>query len=319
MFDLVLGVLSIVRALCRRHGDLVIENLLLRHQLAVITRPTRRRRVRFRRLDTLLWVLIHRLRRDWRAHLLLVGPDTVVRWHRTGWRWYWRWYWRWRSRSAGGRPRLSPEVQQLIARKSRENPLWGSARIRGELRTLGIAVSTRSFRRSRPRGPARAPSQTWRTCLAKHAHAIWAADLFTVQTRTFKTRYVVLFITHGRRALLHLTVTAHPTAPWAWRQLVEATAWGRRPKHLIRARDRVYGGDVSARAKALGSDTGLTPVRAPRANASAERVSGTLRRECLDHVIPMSELPWNDSRLVTGAPTTAALKRSEWPMVHEVM
>jgi len=280
-----LGVFSIVRALCRRHGDLVVENLLLRHQLAVITRPTRRRRVRFRRLDTLLWVLIHCLRRDWRAHLLLVEPDTVVRWHRTGWRWYWRW----RSRSAGGRPRLSPDVQHLIARMSHETPLWGSERIRGELRTLGIAVSTRSFRRSRPRGPARAPRQTWRTFLAKHAHAIWAADLFTVQTITFKTLYVVLFITHGRRELIHRAVTAHPTAAWVWRQLVEATAWGRRPKHLIRARDRVYGGDFPARAKALGSDTVLTPVRASRANAIAERVIGTLRRACLDHVIPLND------------------------------
>jgi transposase InsO family protein len=180
-------------------------------------------------------------------------------------------------------------VQQLIARISRENPRWGSERVRGELLKLGIAVSNRSVRRYRWRGPGRPRSQTWRTFLRNHAHAIWAVDLFTVQTLTFKTLYVLFFITHGRRELLHLAVTAHPTAAWVWRQLVEATAWGRRPKHLIRDRDRVYGGDFRGRATALGIDSVLTPVRAPRANAIAERVIGTLRRECLDHVIAVDE------------------------------
>ena len=263
----------------------MLENLLLRHQLAVLTRPTRRRRVRFGSFDRLLWVLVRRLRRDWRHHLVVVTPDTVIRWHRAGWRLYWRW----RSRSRGGRPRLTPEVQELIARMSRDNPLWGSERIRGELLKLGIAASNRSIRRYRWPRPARPPSQRWRTFLTNHAHAIWAADLLVVQTLTFKTLYVLLFIAHGRRELVHLAVTAHPTAAWVWRQLVEATPWDRRPKHLIRDRDRVYGGDFRQRAAALGIETVLTPVRAPRANAVAERVIGTLRRECLDHVIPLGE------------------------------
>jgi transposase InsO family protein len=170
-----------------------------------------------------------------------------------------------------------------------ENPLWGSERIRGELLKLGLAVSNRSIRRYRWHNPGRPPSQTWRTFLHTHAHAIRAADLFTIQTLTFKTLYVLLFITHGRRELVHLAVTAHPTAAWVWRQLVEATPWGRRPKHLLRDRDAVYGGDFRERAETLGIDTVLTPVRAPRANAIAERVIGTLRRECLDHVIPLNE------------------------------
>jgi transposase InsO family protein len=122
-----------------------------------------------------------------------------------------------------------------------------------------------------------------------HAHAIWAADLFTIQTLTFKTLYVLLFIAHGRRDLVHLAVTPHPAAAWVWRQLVEATAWGRRPKHLIRDRDAVYGGDFRQKARRLGIETVLTPVRAPRANAIAERVIGSLRRECTDHVIPLDE------------------------------
>jgi transposase InsO family protein len=263
-----------------------MENLLLRHQLAVLTRPTRpRRRVRFRRLDKLLWVVVRYVRRDWRRHLVVVTPDTVVRWHRAGWRLYWRW----RSRSAGGRPPLSAEVRELIGRMSRENPLWGSERIRGELLKLGVAVSNRSIRRYRWRGPGRRPSQTWRAFLRNHAGAIWAADLFVVQTLTFKTLYVLLFIAHGRRELVHLAVTPHPTAAWVWRQLVEATSWGRRPKHVIRDRDAVYGGDFRQRARRLGIETVLTPARAPRANAIAERVIGSLRRECLDHVIPLDE------------------------------
>jgi transposase InsO family protein len=167
--------------------------------------------------------------------------------------------------------------------------LWGAERIRGELRTLGIVVSNRSIRRYRPPGPTRPPSQTWRTFLANHAHALWAAELCAVQTLTCKTLYVLLFIAHGRRELVHLAVTAHPTAAWVWHQLVEATPWGRRPTHLIRDRDAVDGQDFRERAKARGIATVLTPVRAPRANAVAERVIGSLRRDCLDHVIPVDE------------------------------
>jgi transposase InsO family protein len=119
--------------------------------------------------------------------------------------------------------------------------------------------------------------------------SIWAADLFTGQTPTFRTLYVLLLITHGRRELVHVHVTAHPTAAWVWRQLVEATAWGRRPRHLVRDRDAVYGGDFAARAQGLGIETVLTPVRAPRANAITERVVRTLRNDCLDHLIPLNE------------------------------
>jgi transposase InsO family protein len=173
---------------------------------------------------------------------------------------------------------------------ARENPPWGSERIRGELRKLGITVCNRSVRRYRSPGSPRPPSQTWRTFITNHAHAIWGTDLFVVQTLTFNTLYVLLFIAHGRRELVHLAVTAHPTAAWVWRQLVEATPWGRRPKRLIRDRDRVYGGDFQARASGLGIETVLTPVRAPRANAVAERLIGTLRRECLDHLIPVDEV-----------------------------
>ena len=169
----------------------------------------------------------------------MVTPETVVRWHRQGWRLFWRW----KSRSRGGRPHLSPEVRDLIVTMSRENRLWGTERIRRALLKLGIVVSNRSIRRDRWRGPARSPSQTWRTFLRNHAHHLWAADLFTVQTLTFKTLYVLVFIAHGRRELVHVNVTASPTAAGVWRQIIEATPWGQKPRHLLRDRDAVYGRD----------------------------------------------------------------------------
>jgi hypothetical protein len=174
MLDLLVVTLAVLRDACHSRGDLVLENLLVRHQRAVLTRPTRRRRARFRRPDKPLWVLVHRLRRDRWRHLEVVTPDTVVRWHRAGWRQYWRW----RSRAPVGRPRLSAEVRAPIARTSQDNPLWGSERIRGELLQLGLVVSNRSIRRYQWRPPGRPPSQTWGTFLRSHVGI--AAPLLSV-------------------------------------------------------------------------------------------------------------------------------------------
>ena len=274
---------AFVRRSVASRADLAAENLLLRQQLAVLTRPTRKR-PRLRRRDKLFWVLARRLGRPWRQHLIIVRPETVLRWHRQGWRLYWRS----RSRLRLGRPRLSAEARDLIARMARDNPRWGSERIRGELPKLGITVSKRSVQRYRRRGPARPQSQTWRTFLANHAGAIWTADLCAVQTLTFKTLSVLVLIAHGRRELVHVAVPAHPAA-WVWRQVVEATAWGRRPRFLLRDRDSVFGGAFGSPLAALGIEQLLTPVRAPRANAVAERLIGTLRRECLDHLVVINE------------------------------
>src|SRR5262249_19300676 len=149
--------------------------------------------------------------------------------------------------------------------------------------------SKSSIQRHRRRGPARPPSQTWRTFLRNHRPSIRAADLLTVQTLSFRTLYVLVFVRHARRELLHPNVTASPTAAWIWRQLVEATPWGRQPRYPVRDRDAAYGRDVVRRARGLGIETLLTPVRAPRANAVAERLVGTLRRECLDHLVVVNE------------------------------
>ncbi len=142
------------------------------------------------------------------------------------------------------------------------------------------------YRRQALRRP---PSQSWRTFLRNHASSIWAADRCTVQTLTFRTRYVFVVIDHDRRRIRHWNVTEHPNAPWIWQQMIEATAWGQQPGFLIRDRDRSDGGDFIARARRIGIETILTPLHAPNANAIAERVIGTLRRECLDHVIAVNE------------------------------
>jgi transposase InsO family protein len=286
VLELLWLLLTTVLAWGRPRQDLVLENLLLRHQLAVLTRPTRTRpRARLRTWDKVRWVLARRWCADRREHLAIVTPDTVVGWHRQGWCLFWRW----KSRSRGGRPHLSPEVRELIATMSRENPLWGTERVRGELLKLGIVVSNRSIRRYRWRGPRRPPSQTWRTFLRNHSHHLWAADLFTVPMLTFKTLYVLVFIAHGRRELVHVNVTANPTAAWVWRQLIEATPWANNPRHLLHDRDAVYGRAFRQRARRVGVDSIATPVRAPRANAVVERAIGTLRRECLDRLIVLDE------------------------------
>ena len=221
----------------------------------------------------------------WKSQLRIVQPETVIGWHRKGWRLYWSW----RSRSRLGRPRLSPEVRELIARMSRDNPLWGTERIRGELLKLAIVVSNRSIRRYRWRGPKREASQRWRTFLRNQIKGIWAADLFVVQTIRFQTLYVFFVLRHERRELIRCNVTASPTAAWIWRQVIEATAWGRQPQHLIRDRDNVYGADFGSKLAGLGIEDIRTPYRAPIANSVAERLVRTFRQECLDHVIVVNE------------------------------
>ena len=154
---------------------------------------------------------------------------------------------------------------------------------------LGLVVPRRSIRRHRGRGPAHPTSQTWRRFLAHHAHHLWAAYLLTVQTLTFKALYVLAFIAHRRRELRRVNVTANPAAAWAWRPLIEATPWGQQPCHLLRDRDAVHGRDVRQRTRRIGIDAIATPTASPRANAANEKLLGTLRRECLDHLIILDE------------------------------
>jgi putative transposase len=167
-------------------------------------------------------------------------------------------------------------------RLARENPLWAAVRIRSELLARGHDVSRESVRRYRLKALRRSPSPSWRSFLRNHRYEIWASDFFTVPTLTMSTLYVFFVVSHDRRRIEHFNVTRHPTADWVWRQLIEATPWNRSPRFLIRDRDRASGGDFIARATRISIQTVLTPVHAPQANALAERVIETLRRECVD-------------------------------------
>lgn len=268
----------------RGRRALVLENLALRHQLQVALRGDPR--LRIRQHDRVLWVWLRQLwPGGWRRHLVFVQPETVVGWHRKGWRLYWTW----KSRTRLGRPRLGAEVRELICLMSRENPLWGSERIRGELLKLGIAVSNRSIRRYRWRSPSPVGTQRWRSFLSNELKGIWAADLLVVQTVGFRTLYVFFFITHARREMVHFNVTSSPTAAWIWQQVINATPWGRKPSHLVHDRDTVYGRAFDSKLGRLGVVGIKTPVRAPRANSIAERAVRTLRQECLDHVIVINQ------------------------------
>ncbi len=284
MFSLLAALLVQLRNALADRRDLLLENAALRQQLAIYQR--RGNRPPLTLADRLFWVWLSRSWRRWRSALFIVQPETVIRWHRAAWKRYWTWKSQHRSR---GRPRLAPEVRDLIIRMARENPFWGAQRIRGELLGLGYEVGRETVRRYMHEARRRRPSQTWRTFLRNHAPDIWACDFFAVPTLSFRTLYVFFFIEHGRRRLLHVNVTAHPTANWVWCQLIQATPWGEQPRFLLRDRDASFGRAFVARARAIGIETVLSPFRCPQANAIAERMVGTLRRQCLDHVIVLNE------------------------------
>ncbi len=270
-----------VRAYCKPKAQLVAENLCLRQQLVVLKR--RQPRPRLRDADRRFWILAYRGFTDWQGALILVQPDTVLGWHRKGWKAYWRWRSR---RSAGsGRRRIAPELRALIRRMARENALWGQRRIQAELARLGFMVCARTVAKYMRRPYNGVPSPGWRQFLTQHAQHIWACDLFTVQTLWFRTLYVFFVIHHGTREIVSLHVTAHPTAEWLAQQLVEACGPEREPpRFLIHDRDGCYGAAFNRRVRSLGVKQIRTPVRAPRANAIAERWIRTVRSECLDHI-----------------------------------
>ena len=258
------------------------ENLALRRQLAAYIE----RGIRPRRLDHAGRVSLSVLSRlfNWRDGIVIVRPSTVIRWHRLGWRIFWRW------KSRAGRPRIPPQLQRLICRMAMENPLWGEERIANELLVkLGIRVSPRTVRKYMPKRPPGVPrgDQRWSTFLRNHAKCIIACDFFVAVTATFRMLYVFVVIEHGTRRLAHVNVTAHPTAEWTLQQLREFTQ--DRHRHLIHDRDRIFSRQLDDSIEALGLEVLRSPVASPKANAICERVIGTIRRECLDWLIPMSE------------------------------
>ena len=281
---LLTDVACLVAFSCRPRRSLEAENLFLRRQLALY----RERGIQPRRVDAATRVSLALLSRlvAWRDALVIVRPETLIRWHRAGWRLFWR------HKSRPGRPPIPLELRQLIRRLATENPLWGEERIANELLLkLGLRVSPRTVRKYMPKRPPGRPrgDQRWSTFLGNHAKAIVACDFFVTVTATFRLLYAFVVIAHGARRVLHFNVTDHPSAEWTLQQLREVVGADLKYRYLIHDRDCIFARRLDESIKNLGMTVLKSPPHSPKANAICERVIGTIRRECLDWVIPLSE------------------------------
>jgi len=268
----------------KSRAALQLENMALRHQIGVLQRSANKRLPLYNS-DRLFWAGLSQVWSEWRSGLVIVKPETVLGWHRNAFRMFWTWRVR---RGKPGRPPVSPEVRALIRRMSRDNPGWGAPRLHGELLRLGIdigetSVSKYLVRRRKP------PSQTWRTFLQNHLQDLVSVDFFTVPTIRFQVLYVFLVLAHERRRIVHFAVTAHPTAEWTAHQRREAFPWETAPRYLLRDRDRIFGQEFVNQVKAMGIQQVLSAPRSPWQRAYIERLIGSIRRECLDHVIVFNE------------------------------
>ncbi len=259
------------------------ENLALRHQLNIVSRSARKR-VWLCKSDRLLFIWLYRLWPGVLGSVVIIQPETVVRWHRRGFKAFWRW----KSRGRPGRPKIPREVRDLIRQISLANPLWGAPRIHGELLKLGIEVAQTTVAKYMAKG-RHPPSQSWKTFLRNHAEGIASIDFFVVPTATCKLLFGLLIIRHERRQLVHVDVTANPTADWIARQIFEAFPWDTAPRYLIRDRDGAYGEVFKRRVKGMGIRDRPRAPRSPWQNAYVERLIGSIRRECLDHLIIFGE------------------------------
>ena len=275
--------ITFVLCLLKSQRQLVVENIALRQQVAMLRQSVKRPRPSV--ADRLFWIIYSRYVNGWRNLLHSLHPDTVVRWHRQGFRCYWRW------KSQGpnpGRPPINSDLRKLIREMQATNIGWGAPRIHGELLKLGIEVSQATVSKYMQRSN-KPPSQTWRTFLDNHVTDLVSIDFFTVPTATFRILYVFVVLRHDRRQVVHFNVTQNPTAQWTAQQLVEAFPFDSAPRFLLRDRDAIYGEKVQRRIRSLGIKEVVTAPRSPWQNPYCERVIGSCRRDCLDHVIVLNE------------------------------
>jgi transposase InsO family protein len=275
--------LAFLGASFRSRTALQLEILALRHQLGVLQRSVKRPKLS--PADRFLWAWLSSVWNGWESHVSIIKAATVIGWHRKGFGLFWSWK---IHHGKPGRPAVPKEVRELIRMLSRENPLWGAPHIHGELLKLGINIGETSVSKYmvRHRKP---PSQTWRTFLDNHLKTMVSVDFFVVPTIRFQILYVFLVLAHERRRILHFAVTAHPTAEWTAQQMREAFPWDTVPRYLLRDRDRIFGHDFVKQVKAMGIKQVLSAPRSPWQRAYIERVIGTIRRECLDHLIVFNE------------------------------
>jgi putative transposase len=275
--------LAFVAPWCRSSTSLRLENLALRHQLAVYKQ--RVPRPRLRPSDRVFWAWLARLWSGWHTALAFVQPRTVIAWQRKRFRDHWR---RLSQQGTSGRPAIIKEVQDLIRAMWQANPTWGSPRIVGELRKLGLDVAKSTVQKYRPR--VRKPSSpTWKTFLTTHVHDIVACDFFIVPTATFRVLFVFIMLAHERRRIVHFNITEHPTAQWTAQQIVEAFPWDTAPRYLLRDRDAIYGTAFQSRVKNLGIKEVKIAPHSPWQHPYCKRLIGSIRRDVLDHVIVLND------------------------------
>ena len=282
MFGVILAVLRSLGAAFQPRRQLLLENLALRHQLVVLNRNAEK--PQFSNPDRLLWICLRAVWSRWERALTIIQPQTVIGWHRAGFRLYWRW----KSRRVGGRPPIGRELIQLIHRMWQANPTWGSPRIRDELAKLGLQVSDSTIRKYRPIRP-RSSSQSWRTFLHNQTKQIAAIDFFTVPTAMFRVLFVFIVLAHARRKVVHFAITEAPSAFWAGQQLVNAFPFETAPRFFLRDRDGIYSAEFVCRAASLGMEEKVIAPRSPWQNPYVERLIRSLRRDYLDHVIVFNE------------------------------
>ena len=283
MLTALVVVLRAVGLMCRGHHTVALENLALRQQLVALRRTVKRPHIRA--TDRFFWIVLANAWRDWRDALVFVQPDTVVRWHRE----WLRYRWSARSRQKRpGRPITDAAIRTLVAQMEAANPLWGAPRIHGELRKLGIDVSERTVSRLLHRGH-RSPMQTWRTFLANHVTALVSMDFFTVPTVTGRVLFVLVLLAHQRRRVVRVAITDHPTAEWTAQQIIEEFPDDTAPRWLVRDRAAIYSDGFRRRVAGMGITEVVCAPSSPWQNPYAERLIGSLRRECLDHIIVLGE------------------------------
>jgi transposase InsO family protein len=283
MFALLRFVLAVLASPFKLRSRLEAENAALRHQLIVLWRKVQGR-PRLTNNDRWFFIQLYRWFPSILQVVTIIRPETLVRWHRAGFRAYWHW----KSRLPGRRPQIETNLRVLIRRMSIENPLWGAPRIHGELLKLGFEVAQSSVAQYmvKRRGP---PNQGWRTFLRNHAPDIAAMDLFIVPTIGFDLLYAFVIVRLDRRDLVWINVTTNPTAEWIAHQITEAFPWDDAPQYLIRDLDRIYGTCVTRRVPAMGIRDKPTASASPWQNGFTERLIGSIRRECVDHFVVLGE------------------------------
>jgi transposase InsO family protein len=269
--------------LFRSQASLCLENLALRHQLAVYKQTVHRPRLRLP--DRLFWVWLSRLWSGCQATLAFVQPRTVIAWQRQRFRDHWR---RLSQQGRPGRPAVAKEILALIQDMWQATPTWGSPRIVGELRKLGIDVAKSTVETYRVR-PRRSPSPTWKVFLNNHVRDFVSMDFFVVPTVTHTVLFVLLILVHERRGVVHVNITEHPTAEWTAQQVVDAFPWDNAPRYLLRDRDRIYSASFRQRVRHMGIEEVVIAPRSPWQNPYVERIIGSIRRECLDHVVVLHQ------------------------------